>query len=68
LSSPLEPPKSLNFNKTNDKKVENNWHTSFGQFGKIEPEAKTEGPAVKSRVFTFNRNEAGLAKEPGLRI
>jgi hypothetical protein len=47
LSSPLRPPKTLNSIKTKEKKVENNWHSSFGQFGKIELEAKTEDPATQ---------------------
>ena len=44
LSSPQNPPKSRNSIKTKEKKVENNWRTSFGQFGKIELTEKTSRP------------------------
>jgi hypothetical protein len=36
LSSPHRPPKLFNSIKTKQIKVENNWRTSYGPFGKIE--------------------------------
>jgi hypothetical protein len=48
LSSPPSTPKSPKSIKTNHIKGEKRWHTSFGQFGKIEVEGKTAGPAQKA--------------------
>jgi hypothetical protein len=56
LSSPQASGKQANPIKTKEKKVKNNWHTSFTQFDKIELTKKSRQARLPSRAFAFNRN------------
>ncbi len=66
----VKPPslwKTNQLHKTKEKIVENNWHSSFGQFGKIELTEKSRQARLPSRAFAFNRNKIrGSKPNPNL--